>query len=233
MKSFISKNATATFTIPPSPPDAVAESYRRFTDLADKMGMLDGEIDDAEQAIVEAEAEGIRKAAAAYAAGDEPGDIDKPARAARAHLSGLRLRREGLNAALDTAGNQLAEVIAANRENWIDLLVETDAEASARYDRAIAEARAAVADLKPARSAIEWVQQFDAARARHGEQGQFAGGRLRVNGRARGPLRGEFDPAVLLELAATLTAPPSPAPEPPAAAESVPEAERVFVGSVA
>lgn len=56
---------------------------------------------------------------------------------------------------------------------------------------------------------------FDSALAQSGRYSQFSGGRSRVSGRRVGvqSLRGEYDPATLLQVAALATAPP-PAPKP-------------------
>lgn len=84
------------------------------------------------------------------------------------------------------------------------MLDVAEGDAAERFDRAITEARAAIDDLRPARSAVGWLTAFDANLARTGQNPQFAGGRLRVKSRS-GLLRGEFDPTDLLNLAAKVT----------------------------
>jgi hypothetical protein len=112
-----------------------------------------------------------------------------------------------LDIAIDEAGNRLAQVIAEHRKEWLALLAEGEAEAAAHFNLAITEAQAAIADLRPTRGALGWLNQFDADRAQSGQNAPFAGGRLRVKSKS-GTLRGEHDPAVLLELAARVTEAP-------------------------
>jgi hypothetical protein len=117
--------------------------------------------------------------------------------------AGSVTKLKALAVAVDETGNRLADEIAASREEWIDGLVEADAEASARYDRAIREAQEALAEIGPTRNAIRWLEEFDCGAAHAGLQTQFPGGRVRLP-EMRLP-QGDVDPAQLLTLAAKVT----------------------------
>jgi hypothetical protein len=59
----------AAFSIPPSPPGAVAELKARFEKIGDEWARTRGELDDAKQAVTEARAADLRAAADAVAEG--------------------------------------------------------------------------------------------------------------------------------------------------------------------
>ena len=82
-------------------------------------------------------------------------------------------------------------------------LLQPELKAAGAFDEAVAAALAALDQLKPARGAVAWLNDFDATLAQQGESAQFAGGRLEVV--STGLLRGRFDPSLLLKAAATVT----------------------------
>ena len=128
----------------------------------------------------------------------------------------------GYRAAADEAGNRLAQEIAAHKDQWVENLAAQADELAATYNEALAEARLALAAFVPARAGLNWVSNFDSSLAESGRYSQFSGGRLRVTGRRAGikELRGEFDPATLLAVAAAATAPPPAPPPSPASSRS-------------
>ena len=62
-------------------------------------------------------------------------------------ISRLTTLLRGLQQAADEAGNKLAKQIDEHRAEWQESLDETRDAAAARYDAAISEARAALAEL--------------------------------------------------------------------------------------
>ncbi len=117
---------------------------------------------------------------------------------------------------MDEAGNRLAEAITEHREEWLTRLAEGEVVAAATFNLAIAEAQAALADLRPARGAVGWLNRFDTGLAMGGQYAPFSGGRLRVRARI-GTARGDFDPTALLDAAAKVT---EEAPAPPVVAHA-------------
>lgn len=165
-----------------------------------------GELEDAEQAVEQARAEDVQAAAAAFGKGGPVKDADKRERAAVARVNALRTARRGAAQAVDDAGNARLAPIAAARDEWAAGLEAERAAAAARYDAAIAEARAALAALGKAESALSWLRNFDAARARVGQHPSYHGKAQPVFAE---DLRGvKHDARQLLELAAKATAPP-------------------------
>lgn len=200
----VSRVPVAAFTIAPVAPAPVADDKARFDQLGNEWGQTKGEIEDGERAIVVGQADDIRAAADAYAAGKTPTDPNKREREAREKQTLRKAQLLALEQALDEAGNRMAVTIVQYRGEWYSALSEARDAATGHYDTAIREAQAALADLAPIRRAIEWLEQFDAEQARVGRQQQFSGGRLRVED-SRGQ---EHDPNELLTLAAEATTPP-------------------------
>jgi hypothetical protein len=207
-----SATPTASFSIPPEPPAAVAEAEAAFAAVADRYARTVGEIQDAEAELVRAEAADIRAAVDAYAAGDEPKKIGEQAAKVEQQIATLRKRLTALTVAVDEAGNTLADTIEAHRDVWLEQIAAAEAAAAARFQQAIDDLRAAIPDLKTSRGAAGWLGTFSASSAHFGKQSQFPGGRLVVSSRKPGRLRGEPVVSALIDLAALAV---TPEPKPP------------------
>lgn len=103
---------------------------------------------------------------------------DKVAAEWDAKQDALRSDLKSLAEAVDQAGDAMCVAIETHRQEWLADLEKLDAEATERLRKALAEAKAAVEDLLPARACPWWVQNFDAAAAinPHGDQRQYPGG---------------------------------------------------------
>jgi hypothetical protein len=210
MKQAMAKDPIAAYALPPHPPEAVTEAQTHFDRLGEKWAATKDELREAKAAVKAAKAEDVRAAAETYAAGKTPREPTKREDAAREKVNRLEAELAALNLALDEAGNDLAEAVAANREEWAATLEAAADEAAERYAEAITEAQAALAELRPARGAAEWLRDFDLSQAVVGYQPQFHGGRIVVEGDDSDPMRGEHRPEDLLRLAAKATDPPKP-----------------------
>lgn len=200
--------AIATYPIPPHPPAPVQEAKDEFDTIATRWANTKGKLDDAKEALEAAKAADLRAVVEAATDGKDVKNPQVNAYAAEALIADLRVQVRGLDVAVDEAGNRLAEAIATHRDEWLPLLADAEDDATARFDRAIAEAQAALTDLRPARGAVTWLNGFDVALAPTGRQTPFAGGRLRV--KSTGTLRGTYDPSLLLEAAAKVTTDTTP-----------------------
>ena len=203
----------AAFNVPPHAPVAVAEANQKFTEVGDTWGSLLGEIDDARESARKAKGDAKAAVTAAALAG-------KPSKVSivgveQEHLARVQELEEQAGAvasAVDEVGNDLAHAVAANRDEWLAELAKAEADATSRLVAALADARKALADLAPARGAVQWLQNFDADDATVGRQQAFAGGRLHVDTTS---VRRETntDPATLLDvIAQTLEGPKPPKP---------------------
>jgi len=197
--------AITAYAIPPHAPPEVAEAKSKFDAIATSWADTKGELQDAVEALPAAKEADLRAIVTMAEQGKSVRDAQVHRRKAEVLITDLRVRLKGLDRATDEAGNRLAEAISQHRDQWLPRLAEAEADATVRFDEAITQARSALADLRPARGAVEWLQGFDAAQAQAGECAQFAGGRLRVQSRG-GVLKGVFDPTLLLDLAARVTA---------------------------
>ena len=199
--------AISRYVVPPDPPDGVIAALKSFDLVADRWGRLKGEIADAKAAQTDAEAKDIDAIASAARDGKDVKDPTAHRDAADAALSELQARLEGVDSAMDVAGNELALAIHQERAAWLTGLAATESAAADRYDAAMAEARAAFQTLRAARGGRVWVENFDHGRAVGGAEPQFSGGRINVRQDDPGPLKGEHNPDDLLALAALATAP--------------------------
>jgi hypothetical protein len=210
----IARSPIASFNLPAQRPEAVEEAYARFDAVGDELGRVRGEIEDAEDALVAAEAADLRRVADAAGAGKSV-DPEQEQKTARARLEELRARLPGLTLAVDEAGNEVARAIAEARSEWIEQLTATIASTAAGYEAAIEAARAAAATLGPAVQGIEWLREFEVGPATVGRVSQFPGGRLRLNVRRlflpgsppHLDIREPVDADVLLAVAAKATDP--------------------------
>jgi hypothetical protein len=208
-----SKTPIASFATPPHAPPAAAQAIADFERVADAWGAVKGEIADAQ----EAKAQALAEAKAAAVEATKSGTTTKINVVALAEkydkqIAELEAREAVLRVAVDETGNDLALAVAENRGEWLARLEEAATDAEARYVNAIKEGLVALAELAPARGAVEWLAEFQSNRARHGLERQFVGGRIRVDHRFPGTIQSEWDPKELLA-AAQLVAAPSPKPE--------------------
>ena len=201
-----------SYLIPPTAPQPVADAYREFERVAHLVADTQGDLYDARANLTVAKAKDIRAIADATANGVETKDAQKHERAALAEIERLSTTLKGQQKAADEAGDRLADAIEANADEWEACLIEARNEAAAQYDRAIVEAREALAHLVPAQAGVDWVRRFDATQAKTGRYNGFAGGRLRVSAKGAGvpELRAgvEYNPASLLRVAALATKQP-------------------------
>jgi hypothetical protein len=204
-----SKTPITAFTFPPHRPPAAAKEIEAFDNLGDEWGAVRGERADVEEsrelAIREAKAEAVEAAKTGKAPTVSVVAIEQEY---DAQIAELKAREDALAVAIDEVGNTAAVAVAENRAAWLATLGEVAAEAEARYAKALADAEAALADLVPARGAIEWLTDFNHVHARIGTQTQFAGGKLWIEHRFPGTLQSEWDPKELLATAGKLLDPP-------------------------
>jgi hypothetical protein len=201
------KSPIASFNVPPHPPPAAAAAIENFNRVADDWGRTRGEIADAKEAAQHAKAE-AKAAVTEGAKSGKPSRINVVAveQEHAAKIAGLEAKAEAQAVAVDETGNEMAIAIAENRAAWLTTLEEVAAEAEARYEKALKDAQAALAELAPARGAVDWLESFNHTHARIGTQTQFAGGRLTIQHRLPGTVQGEWDPQLLLAAAAVLVA---------------------------
>jgi hypothetical protein len=190
----------------------VAAVQETFNDVANRYAALQGELEDALEAVERAKEADAQKAADAFLDGKPtPKVLDAQEREALAKVAGLRAALSAAAAAVDSAGNKLVRSIPAEREAWLGELRAKQAATTERYLAAVAEARAAFAELVPLHGAAAWLERFDAGQALAGrDRGWHGRGQLRVDGEGFGPYRDEQNPAKLLELAAKVGAPRQP-----------------------
>lgn len=199
-----------SYVIPPAAPTEVAEAWGELQRVGNLCEDAKDDLSDARERLAAAKAADVQAIVTATNEGGEVEEPQKHEREALADISRLQAQLRGLQQAADEAGNALAEQIEKHRDEWQDALDESRDTAGARYDAALADAKAALTELIPAQAGVTWVQDFDANQARTGRYAPFAGGRLRVSGRGAGvsDLRKDYDPAALLHIASLATAEP-------------------------
>lgn len=176
-----SKRPIAAFALPPRLPASLASKREKFDRLGETFGELLGEIDDAREAKTNDKAAKIRAAADAHAAGKKVPDLAAAAAEHDARIAALEAQLPAVMVALDEAGNELAEAVTEHRAEWAETLVAVQEEAVERIRVALAELRAGVVDLGPARAAVGWLRDFDHGKAAVGQQTAFVGGRCDID----------------------------------------------------
>jgi hypothetical protein len=198
----------ASFAVPPHAPPAAARAIAKFEKVGDAYGAIQGAISDVEeaqaQAVTEARAQAVEDAKAGKKASVSVVDVENEYARKLADLKG---QEQVLRAAVDEVGNELALAIAENRADWLANLEAEASEIEARYDKAVAEGQAALADLGPARGGVRWLQEFSHSRARIGQESQFSGGQVTLRYRFPGTLQTDWNPRELLAAAAEVTSP--------------------------
>jgi hypothetical protein len=210
VKSSASKNPIAAYSIPSQAPPAVARAYETFNRVGDTWAATLVELEEArasqKAAVAEAQRSVIDAAKAGKSSRRDPVAV---AEECEAKINDLIAKRAALAVAVDETGNDLAIAISQSKSEWIESLETFREEASARFERALADVRAALRDYAPARRAVEWVSEFQHGPATVGLVPGFAGGQIRVRDAeyARGPNAEPVDPFKLLDILATATAP--------------------------
>lgn len=212
MKNTASSREPITgFRLPPGPPTSVQAVYERFDKLGLEWASVKGSIDDAEEEFKALEKQNIRAAGEALADGKEP-DAKAAAKAeavAQAKVDALRRRKSELDVGMDELGNELADAIGADLDEWTSTTEAYIAELIARLKIAVPEVVTLVDDLGRARQSRLWLEDFDATEAKVGVARSFhGGGRVEVRDAA-----GTRPATALLKLVAEAIDPP-PAPKP-------------------
>lgn len=193
-----------SFQLPPGAPADVTAANEPFLRVTEAAAAHLGALADAKAAIPAARAADKQAAAAALVAGKpvpQPGAKETAALAALAELEALTAAHYQ---AADEVGNTLAEAIAANAAEWIPTLEAVRDEAVDRYAAALAEAQAALAEMKQAVGAAYWLEHFDLTQARLGHVRPWhGGGGVHIEGENN---ISASDPALLLTRAAKITA---------------------------
>jgi hypothetical protein len=205
-----SRRPIASFQLPPHPPDQVQAAYDEFDRVATEWGGILGEIDDArdeakraktaaKEAVTEAAIAG--KATKVSIVGVEQDHL--------ARVAELQAKADAVALAVDEHGNRLAAAIAAHRDPWLENLGAAEDTAAVRFTAAVAEARAALRDLAPARGAVHWLADFDPGEATVGRQAAFVGGRVSIDTTTI-PRESSTPAGPVLDLLDQVTAPAEP-----------------------
>lgn len=211
----VCRDPIASFPLPINAPKSIASVRGRYESVATEWARTKGAIEDAEQEVIEATAEDIKRAAAAFGSGKEP-DVSKNREpAARAKLQALQGRKEALSVAVDEAGDELATAIGAAKAEWIESFATGIEDAAERYRAGIAAALEAHGELGRAIAGRVWLEEFDAGLAHVGRVRQFHGGSppLRVKRPLGFSANDELRADELLQIAASAVDPP-PGPSP-------------------
>jgi hypothetical protein len=167
MRLPVVRGPVTNFTIPPLPPAAVADAYANYDRLCDKLAELQGELADAKDAIEAGSKQAIQDDVLAIVGGGKAksGVVSQERETAIAELEQRLLT---LERAADLAGNDLADAVAANKDEWLAALDQRQTEAVAAYRAALAQTQDAARALGSARRASEWLATFHAGRAKIG-----------------------------------------------------------------
>jgi hypothetical protein len=202
------KIPVSDFALPPHAPAPVAKAIAQFERVAAEWRAARGAIAEATAQGEQAKAKAKQAAIDSAVSGKKPEGPGVPEVQAEyaARLAAMEEQEETLRAALDQVGNELATAVASHRDEWLARMIEVRAESAQTYAEKLGETRAALSELTAAGGAVEYLSSFDHSRAHVGSQRQFSGGRLTVIARVPGVLQNEWDPVVLLEAAAKVTA---------------------------
>lgn len=168
------------FQVPEVAPKPVLEANKKFQELSAELLAVTGEWDGAIRTREEDIADLNKAAAAARVNGTAP--PDDTVYSVDANIARLKAEREVLIGAVDIAGNQLAEACGKHRAEWLEKLDKIDADATERLRAALAEVRAALAELHVARTAPQWVRDFNVQQARSGGETPWHGGSVGGSG---------------------------------------------------
>jgi hypothetical protein len=219
------KNPVAHFAIAPHAPEPVRQAYENFQRVSSEWQDARVEVEEVEVLGKAAIKQAHRAAALARVEGSAPPKVtaDKVAAEEEQKLLAAQAEVAALAEALDETGNILADEIEDNKEAWLENLDRAEAEAVERLRSALKEARAAVATLKAARRAPEWLREFRAADAKGGVAFQYAGAALRMQVPPFTVLDSQVQPEALFAILDSLVDPP--APRKPRSLRTVPTAD--------
>lgn len=156
------------FTVPERAPasvlTAVADYERLCVQLVDEHAALRA----AEDAIEVAHREDVQEIADALKSGTSMDVEHVRERAAREARDSQRTKVEGIEQAVDEAGDRVLDAIADAQEGWLSSLESGIGDAEDAYRDAIADARRAVEQLNEARVLADWLRRFRPGACRTG-----------------------------------------------------------------
>lgn len=159
---------TAISTVPPDAPEEVRALSDRFSELLGRYNEQREQRKQAEKAIKDGRGEDIRAAALAITDGqDPPKDTSKHERAATVKAEAAKLQEEALLAALDQAGDELAEAILAARDGWAASVRDQLAADLATYRESLTTTGEALRRIQRALGVLDSLARFHVAR--HGD----------------------------------------------------------------
>lgn len=174
------------FNVPPHGPKPVVEADENFRKLAFALVEAESELAEAR----ELKPHAVERAHQAAAEHRVDPTRPKPPKTSVEVMAEFDARIGDLEAevairktAVDEAGDVLWDAINENKDAWIATLIERDAKACARLDKAIAEVDACLAELAITRTVPDWLR--DRTRT------SYAGGRVAAG---TGALRELLDP---------------------------------------
>jgi hypothetical protein len=206
----LSQTPATTYTLPPSPPPAVAAAYETFARISADYATAHAELRQLTASAKGRIQAAIEAAATAAIDGGKAADPAKVQTEVTLQEIALKTKVSTLEKAVDQAGDRLAEAVGANRSEWSEALSVEAAEAAAAYTAALQAAEEELARFAPVARAQEWLATFDVGRAKLGEVTQFSGGRVRIRlarDERRFSLNDDgYDPYALLSVAAKAVA---------------------------
>lgn len=209
-----------SYTIPADAPAAVERAQAKLADVAARLQAVDDRIKQAEASVKTARQQDAQRVCDLALQGK---DADNPVEAEHAALAAVdaaKAERAGVHMAVARAAAELIDAIVPLADDWESTLRARLHKAHARYDKAIATATQATAEMKAMRAGIAWLDQNalhpDRPLAHHRDKRTFepytGNASLVVDGRP--PANSAVTADELLRLASTLTAEPTPPPEP-------------------
>jgi hypothetical protein len=182
MKSYRNTRPETAFAIAPFAPVAVVEAHSNFIRVADEFEAAIGTLADTRTAARVSIGEAHRAAAEARVSGTKP-PKDGPAAVAAKYedlIAQGQADVQVLESATDDAGNRLADAIAANRDEWLNVLEDVRGNARRKLAKALADTRQAIADLGDAEAAPAWLAGFSLQEAKSGDAFQYGGSNVTV-----------------------------------------------------
>lgn len=209
------RDPIATFAVPPNPPSEVADALAKFDTAGTRLGELQGQLQDLEQAHKTQLADARQQSIQAVADGKRnPVDLHKLEQDQAREIQTIRRHIEVASGAVHLLGDRLATSISEHADTWADQFQPVIETASATYDQALTQATTSASEIAQARGAAEWLQGFDADLAKAGRQPEFRGGTVRIEIELRDGLSsGNVTPATLVKILRRLLDQDTP-PEP-------------------
>lgn len=156
---------TAISTVPPDAPEEVVALSTRFSELLGRYSEQREQRKQAEKGISDGRGEDVRAAALAITDGqDPPKDANKHERSATVKAEAAKLQEEAHLAALDQAGDELAEAILAARDDWSASVRDQLAADVETYRESLATTDAALRRIQRALGVLDSLARFRVAR---------------------------------------------------------------------